>query len=50
MQLHSFCSFVSFVLTRLLVYFISIEIFSNKNNILANTKIISGGRFLSKVL
>jgi len=29
MQLSSFCSFVFFVLTRLPVYFISIEIFSN---------------------
>jgi len=36
---NAFVLFVRFfVLTRLPVYFISIEIFSNKNNILANIK------------
>ena len=34
---------------RLPFYFISIEMFSNKNNILANTEIIGGGRFFSKI-
>ena len=49
MQLPSFCLFVFFVLTKVPLYFISIEIFSNENNVFANTKIISGGRFSSKV-
>jgi len=39
-----------FVSRRLPFYFISIEMFSNQNNILANTEIKGGGGgFLSKV-
>jgi len=42
MQLTSFCLFV-FVLTKLPLYFISIEIISHLNNIFAITKIIGEG-------
>jgi len=43
------CFVCFFVITRLSVYFISIEIFWNQKNNLANTELISGGRFLSKI-
>ena len=49
MQLHSFCLFVFCALYTGL-YFFSIEIYSNLNDILANTKIIRGGDFEAKFL
>jgi len=47
MQLHSFCLFVFCALYTGL-YFFSIEIYSNLNDILANTKIIRGGVILKQ--